>query len=63
MSKENRIKLDTMPFDKKFFTPDGEQSCHATGYAVQFDNETTPIGVPLYWNEYKDSEGRLYYGN
>lgn len=61
--KENRMVLESMPFDRRFDTPNGEQLCHATGYAVQFDDETTPIGVPLFWTEYKDNEGNLYYGN
>lgn len=60
---EKRISLDHMPYDMKFDTPNGEELCHATGYAVQFNGETTPIGLPLFWNEYEDSEGNLYYGN
>lgn len=60
---ENRIQLDHMPYDREFETPNGNELCHATGYAVQFDREMTPIGEPLFWNEFQDKEGNLYYGN
>lgn len=63
MKKEtSRLELETMPYDKKFDTGNGEELCHATGFEVQFDNETTPLGDPCYWNEYMDSEGDLHYG-
>ena len=51
-------KLDTMPFDKVFETPSGnEELCHATGFEVQLDSLPGD-----WWNEYEDSEGNLYYG-
>ncbi len=63
MKEENRIELETMPFDKVFETANGKENCHATGFAVQFNGEKTPLGSPKFWNEYEDSEGNLYYGN
>lgn len=61
---KDRILLDAMPFDRAFENEDGESvNCHATGYAVQFDGETTQLGAPLYWTEYTDADGNLYYGN
>lgn len=49
-----RRELKTMPFDKVFQTENGQESCHATGYAI-FDGTD-------WWNEYEDDNGNLYYG-
>lgn len=55
---EYRTLLDTMPFDKAFIVEGGnEELCHATGFAVAFDNEPD-----CWWNEHEDSNGNLYYG-
>ena len=62
-NKIRRIKLKEIPFSRTFETGNGEELCNATGYAVQFDNEKTPLGFPLFWNEFQDREGNLYYGN
>ena len=63
MKETGRIKLKEIPFSRTFETGNGEELCNATGYAVQFDNEKTPLGFPLFWNEFQDREGNLYYGN
>ena len=63
MKETGRIKLKDIPFSQTFETGNGEELCNATGYAVQFDNEKTPLGFPLFWNEFQDREGNLYYGN
>ena len=57
MNEIERRELETMPFDKRFDTPNGEELCHATGDEVLFDDDL------VWWNEYIDSEGNLYYGN
>ena len=57
MNEKDRRELDTMPFDKRFDTPNGDHLCHATGDEVLFDDD------PVWWNEYIDSEGNLYSGN
>ena len=62
MKETGRIKLKEIPFSRTFETGNGEELCNATGYAVQFDNEKTPLGFPLFWNEFQDREGNLYYG-
>lgn len=50
-----RRELDSMPCDHRFWvSEDVEESCHATGYEVVFDDE--------WWNEYIDSEGDFHYG-
>ena len=51
MKETGRIKLKEIPFSQTFETGNGEELCNATGYAVQFDNEKTPLGFPLFWNE------------
>ena len=51
-----RRKLDVMPFDKAFETENGTELCHSTGYEILGSD-----GV--WWSEYEDSEGNLYYGN
>ena len=57
---ELRRKLKEMPFDKVFKTESGNKEfCHATGYEVC---EGNPDNIADWWNEYKDSEGNLYYG-
>ena len=63
LDNNQRIKLKEIPFSRTFETGNGEELCNATGYAVQFDNEKTPLGFPLFWNEFQDREGNLYYGN
>ena len=57
MNEIDRRELETMPFDKRFDTSNGEELCHATGDEVLFDDDL------VWWNEYIDSEGNLYYGN
>lgn len=65
MKETARELLESMPFDRCFDVDEygHEELCHATGYAVQFDNETTPVGIPLFWTEFIDSEGNYHYGN
>lgn len=52
---ETRRATEYMAFDHVFTTENGEELCHATGYEVLIDD--------IWWNEYEDSEGNLYYGN
>lgn len=47
-------RLEEMPPDHAFQTANGEELCHATGYAVMLDGE--------WWNEYVDQDGELHYG-
>ena len=47
MKETGRIKLKEIPFSRTFETGNGEELCNATGYAVQFDNEKTPLGIVL----------------
>ena len=47
MKETGRIKLKEIPFSRTFETGNGEELCNATGYAVQFDNEKTPLGFPF----------------
>ena len=54
MKETGRIKLKEIPFSRTFETGNGEELYNATGYAVQFDNEKTPLGFPLFWNEFQD---------
>ena len=48
--------VEEMPCDHVFYTENGQELCHATGYEVLMDDG-------IWWNEYEDSEGNLYYGN
>ena len=48
------IRLAEMPFDKSFSTDNGEELCHATGYAYFDGND--------WWYEYVDSTGYFHYG-
>lgn len=58
-----RRELDEMPFDKVFETKNGnEEFCHATGWEVNFEDPAAPDFWQWWYNEYKDSEGNLYYG-
>ena len=43
MKETGRIKLKEIPFSRTFETGNGEELSNATGYAVQFDNEKTPL--------------------
>ena len=47
-------ELETMPYDHVFWTSQGEELCHATGYEVCRNGE--------WWNEYQDSDGEYHYG-
>ena len=50
-----------MPFDKVFETPEGnEELCHATGYEICLGQD--PTDSSNWWNEYIDTQGRIYYG-
>ena len=50
-------ELDSMPFDKAFYTESGnEELCHATGREVRF------YGEDEFWEEYEDRFGKLHYG-
>lgn len=53
---KNRRKLDEMPFDHVFSVNGNEELLHATGYEVLGSDG-------IWWNEYQDSKGNLYYGN
>lgn len=59
MGKELRRELEEMPIDKVFFTENGEELCHATGFEVCNGNPNDPSD---WWNEYEDSEGDFHYG-
>lgn len=48
-----RRTLSYIPFDREFC---GEM-CHSTGEEVLFE------GDAVWWCEFVDSEGNLYYGN
>lgn len=50
-----RRETENMAFDHVFFTENGQELCHATGYEEFIDG--------IWWNEFEDSEGNLYYGN
>lgn len=57
---ENRRRLETMPFDKRFdLDGGGEGLCHATGWEVCDGDPENPAD---WWEEYQDAEGNLYYG-
>ena len=49
-----RRGLEQMPHDHIFWTANGEELCHATGYEVNRNGE--------WWNEYEDSNGERHYG-
>ena len=51
----NFMELSEMPFDKVFYVNGNEELCHATGRAVQFENDT------VWYKEYVDSEGEYHY--
>ena len=53
-----RRKSENMRFDKGFYTENGNwELCHHTGYEVKFDGDL------VWWGEFVDMEGNLYYGN
>lgn len=54
MRIERLRMLDEMPSDKMFFTDNGQELCHATGYEALIGGE--------WWNEYEDTDGELHYG-
>lgn len=47
-----------MTFDKVFYTENGRENCHATGYEVCIGDVHNSAD---WWNEYEDSEGNLHY--
>lgn len=54
-----RRELEVMPYDMAFETENGNtEMCHATGYEVHFSDDPEWD----WWNEYTDSEGKIYYG-
>lgn len=56
---DRRVEKETMPFDKAFITESGnEELCHATGDMIHFEGDE----AGLWWNEYEDRDGNLYYG-
>ena len=59
MSNLKIRELETMPFDKRFSTNNGEELCHATGREVCFGD---PSVLADWWEEYIDSDGELHYG-
>lgn len=54
-----RRELEVMPFDKVFFTDNGEEMCHATGFEVCLGDPEDPGD---WWNEYVSINGDLLYG-
>lgn len=59
MEIKAKRKLRKMPFDKVFYTDNGRENCHATGYEVCDGDIHNPAD---WWNEYEDSECNLHYG-
>ena len=56
LMNETRKELEKIPYDKVFYTDNGNRElCHATGYAVCSNNGK-------WWNEYVDSTGVYHYG-
>ena len=52
-----RRELEEMPFAKAFYTENGnEELCNSIGYE-EYDSSND-----CWWNEYRDSQGNLYYG-
>lgn len=53
-----RIESKEIAIDHGFYVANGNwELCHHTGYMVKF------AGDPVWWNEYQDADGNLYYGN
>lgn len=52
--KNMRRELESMPFDRVFYTSNGRELCHATGFEVFLDGR--------WWDEFVGSDGEFYYG-
>lgn len=56
MKKEGRFESETIAFDKRFDTENGNSElCHHTGFYVIDESGEE-------WNEYEDRDGGLHYG-